>query len=158
MSEFAAFAAEGSTPESASTDKLEVAFRPAGVGALVWVQVPILGEVKLTPAGNIATFDAYADDADGAFQYAAKTGVAWTISFTTAATEKNATVNTLIETALKSGSGANIGARITRASGAKYSGEVVLSEPDPMSGARAIANTAFKGTGTGKLHYDAPAA
>lgn len=156
MADFTAFAAAGSTPESASTDKLEIAFRPAGAGPLVWVQVPILSEVKLTPAGNVATVDTYAADADGAFQYAAKTGLSWTITFTTSATEKNATVNTLITTAMLTGTGANIGVRITRASGATYSGEVVLSEADPMSGARALASTAFKGTGTGKLNYTAP--
>lgn len=149
------FATDANAVTSASTDKLEIAFRPAS-GLPVFVSVPIVGEAKVTPAGNIATFDAYAADADGAWQYAAKTGAAWTFSFTTAATEKNATVSELVETALKTGPAANILVKVTRASGAVYSGEVVLSEPDPMSGARAIATTAFKGTGTGPLAYTAP--
>lgn len=142
-------------PQSASLDKLEVALRPA-TGSPVFAQVPILGEVKLTPSGTIQNYDAYADSADGAFQYAVKTGIGGTLTFRTAANEKNATVSSLIQASLKSGPGANILARITRGSGAVYTAEVALQQFDPMSSARGIAETAFSGTVNGLIEYAPP--
>lgn len=150
------FLAVDQTPQSASLDTLEVAVRPSGVGTPAYVRVPILGEVKVTPAGNIQTYDAYADDADGAWQYAVKVGGSFTLTFRTAANERNAVVNSLIQASLKTGTGAHILFKVTRSSGAVYSGEAVIQQADPMSGARSIAETSFTATGNGELVYDAP--
>ncbi|SMB89203.1 hypothetical protein [Deinococcus hopiensis] len=139
---------QANTPESASQDKLELAFREAPTAFLT---VPTKGEQTLTISPNTATYDAYAEGTDDAWQFAVKTGASGTLTVRTAAPATNAVVNKMLATSYKLGSAGNVLFKYTRKDGMVFQGELVLGHGNPVSAARGIAEYTFAGTTTGPV-------